>query len=110
MWRSSAMSSIPRWLDAWSAGRLQLPGHRIGALVVSSGAIIACDPLTTLDHAQPYLRIVAPGTYDVTLGFHESDVAFAMVQIVTTPIVRWEVARCSTDDTHALPGFGVDAG
>ena len=103
------MSSAPRWLEQWRAGTLPAAERKLGKLAVPSGAIVACDPLTSLGHERPYTRTVPPGTYEVSIGLVQGDVAFAVLRLDDAPVATWELAR-SEGATGERPGFGVDAG
>ena len=91
--------------------------HHAGTLVITSGRIVVCNPLTlpprplpgaqqlvllTLNHREPFSRPVPPGRYPVVLSVirtsrkgsasaHES-IAMAMVRFEDTAPVRWERA------------------
>ncbi|MDY7231994.1 DUF4241 domain-containing protein [Hyalangium rubrum] len=91
--------------------------HHAGTLVLTSGRIVVCNPLTlpprplpgahllvllTLNHREPFSRAVPPGRYPVLLSVirtrrtgssaaHES-IAMAMVRFEESRPVRWERA------------------
>lgn len=91
--------------------------HHVGTLVLTSGRVVACNPLTlpprplpkahllallALDHREPFSRTVRPGRYPVVLSIfrrrrvsdrsaHES-IAMAMVRFEDERPVRWEMA------------------
>lgn len=72
----------------------------LGDLHVTSGEVVACDPLVNPDR-QPLDETVAPGVYPVLVSLLDfGRVAFAMVRFADRPAVRWEYA-----DTYP-----VDAG
>jgi hypothetical protein len=89
------------------------------ALLVTSGQLIACDPLTDADDAVPFTRTVPPGQYPVILSIAvdaegQRLVAGAMLQFSTRPVHTWELALTAhdlaePDDDGAPPGFAVDA-
>ncbi len=91
--------------------------HHVGTLVLTSGRIVACNPLTlpprplpkahllallALDHREPFARTVSPGRYPVVLSIIRSGrtktapahefIAMAMVRFEDERPVRWEMA------------------
>jgi hypothetical protein len=85
----------------------------VGGLTLSSGQIVAEDPLTT-DGPQAFTVTVAPGTYPVLLSVddREGRNAFALLQLGPGRPTRWELALQPGE--HPGPdetvGYGVDAG
>ena len=94
----------------WFTGDIEVTS--IGELDVSTGAIVACDPLVSLSRAQPFTRRVAPGRYRVELALRDGDVLFATLVISDTPIARWVPALCPGEEPvdNRVPGYPVDAG
>ena len=88
----------PSWLHALEAFSEH---ERVGGeLILTSGSIVACDPLVELGAAPVLKRKVAPGPYPVLLGRLEGDVAWARVEFTGQPVARWESAGA----------HGVDSG
>ncbi|MFL5349249.1 MAG: DUF4241 domain-containing protein [Hyalangium sp.] len=101
--------------------------HHVGTLVLTSGRIVACNPLTlpprplpgahllallALDHREPFSRTVRPGRYPVVLSIirtgrassptsHEF-IAMAMVRFEDERPVRWEMAARGERSPRAL--------
>lgn len=79
-------------------GHCQLKRKRLGDLVVVSGHVAACDPLTDAEHSG-FTRAIRPGVYPViaTIAhFAERDderVAFAALQLRPQLPERWETAE-----------------
>ena len=78
----------------------------LGRLILPTGQLVACDPVTRLEEARPFERRVAPGTYAVRLGALEGDAAYVAVLVGEGAVVHWEAARFSGADED---GFYVDA-
>jgi hypothetical protein len=93
--------------------------ERIATLVLSSGRIVACDPLVNPDTAA-FERTVPPGRYpaDASLAIIGPDhVRVAALRVVFTaaPVTSWELAIMPGEDTFGhspggAVGYGVDAG
>jgi hypothetical protein len=87
----------------------------IGELVLPTGEIIACDPLTTGTDWPALSRKVKPGQYPVSLLEAQGRVAAAVLRFRPGTPVRWELATLPGQDVSTLKGeeaFGypVDAG
>lgn len=87
----------------------------IGELVLPTGEIIACDPLTTGTDWPALSRKVKPGHYPVSLLEAQGRVAGAVLRFRPGTPVRWELATLPGQDVSTLKGeeaFGypVDAG
>lgn len=94
--------------------------HRrsIGDLVLPSGRLIACDPLMALD-TEPFDLELSPGTYPVHLIIPEMRdervAAYAVINVRSTEVHRWEVAPLPPrPDTGLLDrpdehGYSVDS-
>lgn len=100
--------------DAQLAER-QISVTPIGELVLPTGEIIACDPLTTGTDWPALSRKVKPGHYPVSLLEAQSRVAAAVLRFRPGTPVRWELATLPDQDVSTLKGdeaFGypVDAG
>ncbi len=93
--------------------------HQIGELILTSGRIIACDPLIVPDRRYHFKKTVKPGRYPVIVSVADfqpvGDTRFAcaMLRMSDEATVRWEVALINepdTDRTEELTAYGVDAG
>ncbi|ENN89591.1 hypothetical protein RHSP_59803 [Rhizobium freirei PRF 81] len=87
---------------------------RIGKVELTSGRIVASDPLVGPDRAA-LVRKVAPGDYPVTLYEAFGRIAAASMRFAEGKPVRWELALIPGQDINSLKGdefFGypVDAG
>jgi hypothetical protein len=95
--------------------------HPIGELVLTSGKLVACDPLVCPE-TKPFAVSLEPGSYPVILSIahfpetEEQRVACAMIQVVENRIpIRWEMATIPGQDLGSLRereifGYGVDSG
>lgn len=93
--------------------------HQIGELVLTSGRIIACDPLIVPDTRYFLKKTLKPGRYPIIVSvadFQPVDnarFACARLRISDETTVRWEVALINdpaADATAELTAYGVDAG
>jgi uncharacterized protein DUF4241 len=99
--------------------RYTLHVRTIGELVVTSGQIVACDPLAMPD-TPPFADRVAAGRYPVLLSVAEAKsgdqrVAFALLRLTEHPVMRWENAApqgksLSDLQPERIFAYGVDAG
>lgn len=99
--------------DAELAAR-KIDKAAVGDVEVTSGRIIAVDPLT-LFGAQPFTRTVAPGRYRVTVYMALGRVAAAGMRFAEGKPDHWEPALLAGQDVNELKkdqffGYGVDAG
>jgi len=106
----------------WEAYGLQdvaISTHKIGELILTSGRIIACDPLIVPDVRYHLKKVVRPGTYPVIVSvadfqpIGDTRFACAMLRINNEPTVKWEVALINEPDSAQADGrlaYGVDAG
>lgn len=91
-----------------------------GDLKVVSGHLCAADPFVALVERAPFTQAIPKGVYPVRLAVADFPqgglrIAFARVDIKTTPVVRWSIALIDGQDTATLKedeifGYGVDAG
>jgi hypothetical protein len=103
-------------------GRVGLEQKAVGDLVLSSGRIVACDPLV-FPEQQPFALIVSPGRYPVTLAvaridngrFSERRVICAKLGFGESSVVAWRNA--TPDSTGPMDwkpgqrfGYPVDSG
>lgn len=98
--------------------------HKIGSLVVRSGALVACDPFAPGEDLRPFATAVAAGCYPVRAGvatYMDGDlqgiafVAYVTVHFQRRPPVRWEMARLEGQETDVVEpgqlfGYAVDTG
>jgi hypothetical protein len=101
----------------------RLERREIGHLVLTSGRIVANDPLAFFQ-TEPFTVAVPAGTYPVSVFIaHRTDsggqadqrIAFALVRFRDEQPARWEMALCANQDIATLKkeqffGYGVDAG
>ena len=101
------------------AEKLSFTVDNIGELVLTSGKLIACDPL--LDPHEEFALILTPDRYPVILSVanlhNKGDrrTACAMLRIGDRPAVQWEMATPRGEDLISLAqderfGYGVDCG
>jgi hypothetical protein len=88
--------------------------HVVGYVELTSGRIIAADPLTPFG-AKPFERTVAPGRYRVTVYMALGRIAAAAMRFADGTPDHWEPALLPGQDIKALKsdeffGYGVDAG
>jgi hypothetical protein len=111
--------------DAFASGRLprnglvQMKAVQIATLVVTSGSVLAMDPIIPIAD-KPFTQRVPNGRHPVTVAIADFDgderIAFARVQFSQAPAVAWKMALTDTDrDPEALGpgqfiGYGVDGG
>jgi hypothetical protein len=90
----------------------------IGKLKISTGKLVACDPLVCPD-SEPFTFDIPVGDYPVTLAIaqikDDQRVAYAKLNITAQTVVKWEMALLAGQDTSMLKedekfGYGVDAG
>ena len=93
--------------------------HQIGELVLTSGRIIACDPLIGPDTRYHFKKTVEPGRYGVIVSvadfqpIGDTRFACAMLRISEEPTAHWEVAAMNEPDPTQPDdriAYGVDAG
>ena len=113
------VSKLSSNLDLASLGDADLAGRsitalRIGNVELTSGRIVASDPLVGPDRPA-LVRSVPPGDYPVTLYEAFGRIAAASMRFAEGKPVRWELALIPGQDINSLKGdefFGypVDAG
>lgn len=99
--------------------RYTLHIHAVGDLIVTSGRIVACDPLAMPD-TPPFAERVAEGRYPVVLSVAEAAggdqrVAFALLRLGERAVARWvnaapEGKTLSDLKLGRIFAYGVDAG
>lgn len=72
------------------SGPVEMQCHDVGALVLPTGRIVACDPVLDL-HTEPFDKRVPPGVYPVFLATEkgEGEAGLAMVQFRRAKPVSW---------------------
>jgi hypothetical protein len=98
-------------------GELTFTRRRMGTLKLTSGRIVACDPLM-LDDPAPFAQAFPVGAVPVELAVArlgtDERVAFARLVFSERPVVRWEPALVAGEDPAKLVagewGYGVDSG
>src|SRR5690606_4134146 len=91
----------------------------IGTLLLTSGKLVACDPLTSLD-SEAFFQKFEPGSYPVHMFIaelrDEERAAYAMIKITDGEAVRWEVANVQAPEEGARgllepdeEGYSVDS-
>jgi len=102
-------------------GDVRLVPCKAGDLVLSSGELVACDPLVEPER-DPFKVKLNPGIYPVILSLayntdpaKKSFVAFATLYISNKPPERREMATLPDEDASLLPpdriyGYDVEAG
>jgi hypothetical protein len=93
--------------------------HQIGELILTSGRIIACDPLMGPDTRYYFKKTIEPGRYPVIVSVAnfqssgETHIACAMLRISDRTPVRWEAAFINEPNPKRADDqvfYGVDAG
>lgn len=94
--------------------------HEIGDLILTSGRIIARDPLREPELDSYFSQTVKPGRYPIILSVanfyprKEVRIAAAMIRISEKPAVRWEMAVVNNQHPQLnqgeIYGYGVDTG
>lgn len=100
-------------------GRVTLGTRPAGSLTLTSGRVVACDPLAAHE-SEPFTRAAPAGTFPVTLSvahFEDGDrrVAGAMVRFGAGAPASWEMALREGDDLSELGedevfGYTADSG
>ena len=98
---------------------LNLYGITIGKLKITSGKIIACDPLHIDEYGIPYTQVFPTGEFPVQLSIAElkgeETIAFVRINFSDEPVAKWEMALQKGQeplpvDGEEIHGYGVDAG
>jgi hypothetical protein len=94
----------------------EMEPFRLGMLFLSSGNVVACDPLTSPE-MKPFAKTVQPGKYAVNLYSDpgEGGIAYAELKISDEHVVKWEMAVKEGQDITTLKegeifGYPVDTG
>lgn len=115
---------IPSYLHQYlrkscSLGNSFIESRQVATLKISSGEIVACDPLV-FPETSAFKRRVPKGDFPVvvslaTLPDGDERVAAARIEFVTGSVSKWEPALLPAQDPAKLTegenfGYGVDAG
>src|SRR5437868_1304499 len=99
-------------------GDVTLRLHHAGQSIITSGRIVAWDPLW-LDETTPALEVpIPPGQYPVVLTIAGGQVpAYATLRLRQSRPVRWQIARFDEGEKpdvvaedDEIPGYPVDTG
>lgn len=121
-----ALESVPQALvDGLTVGngreRATLYHRHVGDLIVTSGAVVACDPKWIEESTVwPFTTLAPPGAYPVILSIahftRDQCVAYATLRCRAHQPVRWDVATFPKEAMSAeyeadqIPAYSVDAG
>ena len=98
---------------------LDLYGINIGNIKISSGRVIACDPLLIEEYGKPFTQAFPTGAFPFQLSIARygegESIAFARILFSNEPVARWEVALLANQQPVAVgdedaPGYIVDSG
>lgn len=99
--------------------KVTISTHQIGALVLTSGKLLAWDLFMIPDERYVFKKIVDPGTYPVVISvadfqpYGETRIACARLTFGEEQTVRWEVATINNPDQTSskdIDNYGVDSG
>lgn len=92
----------------------------IGLLGLPTGHVVAADIFTMLARREPFIRVVPPGEYPITLTIatdrdSSRRLAFARITFRPTDVAWWDIATSLDTRNRQLPvdnyeGYGVDSG
>jgi hypothetical protein len=94
-------------------------GVTIGKLKVTSGRVVACDPMLIEEYGKPYTQVFPTGEFPVQLSIAKFDngetLAFARINFSDAPVEKWEHALLEGQLPIPLEGkeeygFIVDSG
>ena len=94
-------------------------GVTIGKLKITSGHIIACDPMHIDEYGKPFTKVFPTGEFPVQLSIAQFDfeekIAFARINFSDEPVAKWEFALLEGQPPIAIGGdkmhgYSVDAG
>lgn len=97
---------------------ISLYGVTIGKLKVTSGRIVACDPLHMDEYGIPYTQLFPTGEFPVQLSIGKLDsdesIVFARINFSDEPVVKWEFALLEGQEPlpfggKKMYGYSVDA-
>ncbi len=99
--------------------KLSLYGINIGKIKITSGRIMACDPIIVDEYGIPFTQTFPTGEFPVQLSIAKlgdaETVAFARINFSEAPVTRWELALLKGQKQVPLnakekPGYVVDGG
>jgi Protein of unknown function (DUF4241) len=102
-----------------NSATLSLYGITIGKIKISSGRIIACDPLHVDEYGKPFTQLFPTGEFPVQLAITHLDgdesIAFARISFSDEPVERWQFALQAGQPARNvgdedIQGFAADAG
>lgn len=116
-----AATDFAKYFTEPAIGAVAVDVLALGDLHLPTGRIVACDPMTELEDAKPYMQTVPPGVYPVQACVipseeHGDRYACVHVRISDAKPLRYECGMTGTEkiDEPIEPGdfygFGVDAG
>jgi hypothetical protein len=101
-------------------GAVTLRHRAVGDLIVTSGSVVACDPVLIEEEPQPFEQRLEPRHYPVVLSiaaFPDGDqrVAYATLRVRESQPVRWGIARLvegdtETEDDEYVWSYSVESG
>ncbi len=99
-----------------SQGTITLHQRKLGELVLSTGHVVACDPLVFPD-SRPFQETLPPGRYPLiaSIASHDQCISYAFLLLDAQQPVRWEIATLAGQNSRSLKddqifGYPVDAG
>ena len=99
--------------------KVTISTHQIGALVLTSGELLAWDLFMIPDNRYVFKKRLKPGRYPVDISVADlrpaghSRIACARLNLSEGPTVRWEVAAIHNPDHESnedIDNYGVDSG
>lgn len=92
---------------------LDLYGITIGKIKITSGRIVACDPILVAEYGNPFIQIFPAGEFPVQLSLARlgdaATTAFARIYFSDEPVARWEFALLQAQK-QTSPGYETDHG
>lgn len=103
-----------------SLGPITLQQRKLGELVLSTGQVVACDPLV-FPETKSFQTTVSPGRYPLFASVawfardNDQCMAYALLQLHVGQPVRWKLATLAGQDNRSLEedqffGYPVDSG
>jgi hypothetical protein len=98
--------------------QITLYGVNIGKLKVSSGRLIACDPMHMDEYGKPFTQLFPTGEFPVQLAIANAGdvetIAFSRINFSDEPVARWEFALLEGQTQlpigkEKMHGYSVDA-
>ena len=94
-------------------------GVTIGHIKISSGYIIACDPMHIDEYGKPFTQVFPTGEFPVQLSIvnlgDREEIAFSRILFSSASVVKWEFALLKGQQPlpvggEEMHGYSVDAG